>query len=68
MACQSFGNFLRLYALDPTGIFFGELNDEIIALFSGIKFQDDSSTFISALVVKKEYRRKGYAWQMWINL
>ena len=54
------------FALDPTTFYLGKLNDvdEPISLVNATKYPDHSA-FISAFVVKKEHRGKGYGKQTW---
>lgn len=52
------------YATDPNGFFIGELNSEVISHINAIKYPAHS-TFISAFIVSKEHRGKGYGRQTW---
>ena len=56
--------FSGAYALDPSGAYVGELNGEVISLIICIKYAGHS-VFMSAFVVKEEYRGKGYGRQTW---
>ena len=65
MACQS----VRIeqscaFALDPTAVFLGQLNDDVISAVLTIKYTSHSA-FISTFVVKKEHRGKGYGRLTW---
>ena len=56
--------FSCAYAFDPTAVFLGELNNDVIALLCAFK-HPGHSTFLSVFLVKEEHRGKGYGRKIW---
>lgn len=52
------------YATDPKGFFIGLLDNQPIACFSAVAY-DDNFGFLGFYIVKFEYRAKGYGIQIW---
>lgn len=52
------------YTTDPNGFFVGELNGEIIACKSAVRYGDKFG-FMGFYIVKKEFRGKNFGLQLW---
>ncbi len=52
------------YAADPEGFFVSELNGELIATISAVRYKDDYG-FVGLYIVVPEARGKGYGMELW---
>ena len=52
------------YAIDPRGFYMGFLDGEPIASLSAVSYDEDFG-FLGLYIVKKEFRGKGYGYELW---
>lgn len=52
------------FAADPTGFLAGELDGQLVAVISAVRYED-SFGFIGFYICKREFRTRGYGHQIW---